>query len=245
MAVVTINPRIWFAQYHLSADHNQVAVTDGREEVDSTVFTNTAKNMRGALPFVECTGEGYVEFGNNNVHEALRSNINTADVPVTIGMEGATNQSAAMFFKANLLQYNINGVVGQLLPFSWQAKGSSTPAVPGTIFGLGSQTASGNGSSNQLGVLAAGETMYFALHVLSVSGTSPTLDVIITSDTGTGFPSATTRKTFTQKTAVGSEFLSLAGPIATDSWWRAQWTIGGSSTPTFDFVLVVGITSNP
>ena len=245
MAVVTINPRIWFAQYHLSADHNQVAVTSGREEVDNTVFTNTAKSMRGALPFVECTGEGYVEFGNNNVHEVLRSNINTADVPVTIGMEGATDQTSAVFFKANLLQYNINGVVGQLLPFSWQAKGSSTPAVQGKIFGIDSKTSSANGTSNQLGVLAAGETMYMALHVLSVSGTSPTLDVIITSDNASGFSSATTRKAFAQKTAVGSELISLAGPIATDNWWRAQWTIGGSSTPTFDIVIVCGITTDP
>tara|TARA_R110002020_G_scaffold16485_1_gene58153 strand:- start:6 stop:743 length:738 start_codon:yes stop_codon:yes gene_type:complete len=245
MAVVTINPRIWFAQYHLSADHNQVSVTQGKEEVDNTVFTNTAKSMRGALPFVEATGEGYVEFGNNNVHEVLRSNINTADVPVTIGMEGATDQTNAVFFKANLLQYNINGVVGQLLPFSWQAKGSSTQAVQGKIFGIGSKTATANGTANQLGVLATGETMQMALHVLSVSGTSPTLDVIITSDNGSGFSSPTTRKTFAQKTAVGSEYLTLAGPIATDSWWRAQWTIGGSSTPTFDFVVVVGITTDP
>ena len=201
--------------------------------------------MRGALPFVECNGDGYVEFGNGNVHEVLRSNINTADVPVTIGMEGATDQTKAMFFKANLLQYNIAGAVGQLLPFSWQGKGSSTPAVPGTIFGIGSKTSSANGTSNQLGVLAAGETMHMALHVLAVSGTSPTLDLIITSDTATGFPSVTTRKTFSQKTAVGSDYLTLAGPIATDSWWRAQWTIGGSSTPTFDFVVSVGIVTDP
>jgi len=143
------------------------------------------------------------------------------------------------------MQYNINGVVGQLLPFSWQAKGSSTPAVPGKIFGIGSKPSSANGTSNQLGVLAAGETMHMALHVLAVSGTSPTLDLIITSDTATGFPSATTRKTFSQKTAVGSDYLTLAGPIATDSWWRAQWTIGGSSTPTFDFVVSVGIVTDP
>jgi hypothetical protein len=55
-----------------------------------------------------------------------------------------------------------------------------------------------------------------------------------------GFPSPATRLTFAQKTAAGYEFKSAAGAI-TDDWWRVDWTIGGTATPTFSFVVAVGI----
>ncbi|OFW37654.1 MAG: hypothetical protein A3J29_06165 [Acidobacteria bacterium RIFCSPLOWO2_12_FULL_67_14b] len=245
MAVVTINPRIWFAQYHLSADHSRCEVASGHEPEDGTVFTHTAKAVRGTLPFVELKGSGFVDFASGGVHQVLKGNVNVANVPVTIGMEGATVDTRATLFLARLLQYRTPGVVGKLLPFEYDAKGQGTPAVDGYLFGLGSKTATANGTAIQLGTLDAGETMYAALHVISASGTSPTLDVVIASDNAEGFPSGVTRITFAQKTAAGSEWTSLAGAVATDDWWRAQWTIGGTDTPTFDIVVAVGIAPNP
>jgi hypothetical protein len=240
-----MNARIWFAQFHLSSDHNRVEVTTGLEPEDATVLTNTAKNIRGTVPFVQCTGGGFIDLASGGVHQALKANVNVANVPVTVGMEGATAGTKATTFLARLLQYRIPGVVGKLLPFTWEAKGQGTPGVDATLFGLGSKTSTANGAAYQLGTLDTGETMYAALHVISRSGTNPTLDLVIASDNAEGFPSTTARITFAQQTAVGSEWKSLAGPIATDDWWRAQWTIGGTATPTFDIVVAVGIATNP
>src|SRR3990167_10602028 len=231
MAVAILNERIWFAQYHLSADHNRADVSMGHEPEDATVLTDTAKAMRGTLPFVELKGQGFVDLASGDIHEVLKANVNVANVPVTIGMEGSTVDTRATLFLARLLQYRIKGVVGKLLPFEYDAKGQGTPAVDGRLFGLGSKTATGNGTALQLGTLDTGETMYAALHVISASGTSPTLDVAIASDNDSGFASGVTRITFAQKVAAGSEWKSLAGPIATDDWWRATWAIGGADNP--------------
>jgi hypothetical protein len=76
--------------------------------------------------------------------------------------------------------------------------------------------------------------------VIAAGGTLPTLDVTVQSDDAEGFASPTTRLTFTQKSAIGAEFITpVAGPI-TDTWWRVSWAIGGT-TPTFGIVACVGI----
>lgn len=246
MAVQILNGRLWFAQYHLSANVQDIEVVTGHDSQDATVLTNTAKNLRGTLPFVELKAKGFVDFVANGVHDALKTNVNVSNVPVTVGMEGATVDTHATLFLAKLLQHRTPGVVGQLLPFEIEAKGQGTPAVDGYIAGLGSKTSTSSGTAFQLGTLDAGETLYAALHVLDVpSGSSPTLDVTIESDNASNFSSATTRITFAQKTATGSAWASLAGPIATDDYWRAKWTIGGTSTPTFDVVIAFGIATNP
>jgi hypothetical protein len=102
------------------------------------------------------------------------------------------------------------------------------------------RTATGVGTSLQLGALAEGQNMYANLHVLSVSGTAaPTLTMTVHSDNATGFPSTTLRGSFAAKTAVGGESIRIAGPI-TDDWWRLSWTISGTN-PSFLFLVSMGI----
>ena len=88
--------------------------------------------------------------------------------------------------------------------------------------------------------MVAGKSMYAALHVISVSGTSPTLDVIVQSDDNSGFTTPTNRITFSQTGAVGAEWGSVAGAV-TDDYWRVSYTIGGSDTPTFAFAVTCGL----
>ncbi len=71
------------------------------------------------------------------------------------------------------------------------------------------------------------------------TGGSPTLDVTIESAALVGFGSPTTRMTFSQMTARGAQFASVAGAI-TDPYWRVKWTLGGS-TPGFALVVAIGI----
>lgn len=231
---------LWFAQYRLSTDHNQLGLEIGYDENDDTVFQDTARSITGGLAFTRLVGSGFVTIGNGNVHEVLRSNVNVANVPVTVSPDGGDDGDYAEFFLSKTLSYQTLGQVGQIMPFTFNAHGQGTPSIKGTILGVGSKASTANGTARQLGAVSATQRLYAALHVISVSGVSPTLDVVIASDNASNFPSGTTRITFAQKTAAGHEWLSVAGAI-TDDWWRAQWTIGGSSSPTFDVVIVAGI----
>jgi len=71
------------------------------------------------------------------------------------------------------------------------------------------------------------------LDVTAVSGTSPTLDVVI-EDTLDGV-NWNTVGTFAQKTAVGREVINITTPFADRV--RCRFTIGGTS-PSFTFSVV-------
>ncbi|MDQ3747976.1 MAG: hypothetical protein M3367_03010 [Acidobacteriota bacterium] len=74
------------------------------------------------------------------------------------------------------------------------------------------------------------DTMRCQLNVTAVSGTAPTLDVVI-EDTldGTNF---NTIGTFAQKTATGREVINITIPFTERV--RIRWTIAGT-TPSFTF----------
>lgn len=101
------------------------------------------------------------------------------------------------------------------------------------------EESSGNGTAYQVGAISSSQLGVGFLHVLSRSGSSPTLDVVIASDNAEGFSSATARISFTRATAATSQRVTVAGAV-TDDWWRVQTTVGGSS-PSFSFVCGFGI----
>jgi hypothetical protein len=71
------------------------------------------------------------------------------------------------------------------------------------------------------------------LIVTVVSGTNPTLDVILqTTADGTNFY---TVAAFAQQTDVNTGLAKIFGPLGDTSRW--SWTIGGTATPTFTFSI--------
>ena len=65
--------------------------------------------------------------------------------------------------------------------------------------------------------------------------------MVVESDDNSGFTSATTRLTATQvTTSTTSESLEVAGAI-TDDYFRVNFTIAGSGSPSFKFVLLFGV----
>jgi hypothetical protein len=233
--------KIYAAQYDLSGDHCKVGMGNNATKLNAAVFNNTAGNTKLGMYQPKFTGSGYVNFGTGNQHEAMRANLGLADVPVTVSPESGAAGDIAVFMNALSAAYTIGDKVDTILPFTVEASGRGTPAINGRLFvAAGNKTSSSTSSALQLGAVSASQRVYAAIHVLSVSGTNPTLDVTVKSDNGSGFPSPATQLTFAQKTAVGYEFKSAAGAI-TDDWWRVDWTIGGTATPTFSFVVAVGI----
>jgi hypothetical protein len=171
----------------------------------------------------------------------LFSYLGTADVVksfVTASAEGST----AYLMRGIPLAYTpLEGDVGSLAMGKISGKSSTGPVIRGRQLHAGSatRTSSSAGTEWELGALSATQTLYAALHVISVSGTNPTLAVKVQSDT-TGFGSATDRLTFTTATDRSYEWKQATGAI-TDTFFRASWVIGGTDTPTFKFIVTCGI----
>lgn len=240
---VLTTPKIYVGEYDLSGDMNSVASTYSGEPQDNTTFGGTTRTVQGGLKKVTFSAEGFWNGGDDEVDDALFSKINVANVPVTLVPEGETIANACYLFRALHAEYSpfASGTVGEMLRFSVSAEGSGgTGPVRGTLFHVGSETATGTETKVQIGAVAAGESLYAALHVLTVSGTNPTLNVLVRSDADASAGGESTRITFTQATAITSEWKSVAGAI-TDEYWDVSFTIGGTNTPTFEFVLSVGI----
>lgn len=88
-------------------------------------------------------------------------------------------------------------------------------------------TASGDGSAVQLGAQSSGQIAYFGVHVFSVSG-NRTITPVLQSAAASNFSSSTDRVTLSSINSAGSSFGS-SSTATTDTYWRASYTIGGSS----------------
>ena len=238
---VLTNTKLYLAEFDLSGDHNALALNYSAEMQDSTVFGNAARNRAGGLKVVSFSGEGFWSGGDGLVDEVLYGKIGVADAPCTIAPVGETLANDAYLFRCIMGQYQFGAPVGELLRFSVSGEGSGgVGVVRGKLLHVGSETATGAEDKQVLGAVSATQSIYAALHVLTVTGTNPTLDVVLESDADGTAGGETARITFAQATAETSEWASLAGAV-TDTYWRVSWTIGGTDTPTFGFNVAVGI----
>lgn len=233
--------KIYAGEYDVTGQVNQVSLDYDAEALPDTTFgSGGTKTHKGGLKTVKFSMGGFVDEGTGLIGDFTFSRIGTVDIPLTTVPQGGSVGDIAYFFKALQAAYQRPLQVGQLYAFSLSAEASNGPLVRGQVFvAAGAKTSTGTSSVVQLGATGASQRLYAALHVLSVSGSTPTLDVTVKSDDAGGFASPATRITFAQKAAIGYELLSAAGPI-TDDYIRVDYTIGGSS-PSFSFVVVVGI----
>lgn len=136
----------------------------------------------------------------------------------------------------------IDARIGEPSMFDIEVGSDLVPLIGGQTLSTSSsaKTVSGNHSSKQLGAVAAGQSIYLCVHVLAVSGTTPTLTIKLDSDDNSGMSSPTTRVTFPLvSTFLFAGISSMVGPV-TDDWWRVSWTITGTA-PSYRFVASAGI----
>ena len=238
---VAVACKIYAGAYDISGALNKVTVDQDGAELNGRVFGNTAGNTVVGLYKPKVSAQGFVTFGTGAVHANVRANLGTSDVPITVSPETGAAGDVAVFLNAIETSYKLGDQVGEILPFTLEARGKGTPAIGGRVFVAAvAKTVTGVSIIQQLGPVAAGQAVYAALHVLSVSGTNPTLDVTVKSDALVGFGSPLTQLTFPQAVAAGHGWQLLAG-ANTDGFWRVDYTIGGTATPTFAFVVSVGV----
>lgn len=234
--------KLYVASFDVSGDMNALSLTYGADMLDATTFGNSTRINKAGLKTVVAQHEGYWNSdGTDQADDVFFPRIGTADVPVTICPTTGADGEPAYIFQSVHSAYTPGGTVGEMLAFSVNMEGSNgKPLVRATVLHPATaRTATSTGTARQLGAVSATQTLYGALHVIAASGTTPTLDVVVQSDNASNFPSATSRLTFAQQTAIGSDWQSAAGAI-TDDWFRVSYSIGGTN-PSFTFVVAVGI----
>lgn len=233
--------KIYWDGFNLSADHNILQLTHGAEIQDKTVFGNATRTKKAGLKTVEMANSGFWDSdGTDEPDDVLFPDIGTEDQIITMCPIAGAEAERAYFFKSDISAYEPGGAIGDMFVFNVAAIGSGE-LVRGTMMKTGVVTANGNGTAIQEGAVSATQYLYAAIHAIAVSGTNPTLDVKIQCDNAENFASPTDKITFTQLTAIGAEFATRVSGAITDDWWRATWTIGGTDTPTFNIIVVIGI----
>lgn len=212
----------------ISGFSNSIAIEYGAEMLDDTRFgtAGTRSNKPGIKSFSATGGI----FWDPTIDGALFTKVGAVREVMSFAPLGNAEGDRAYTIRGVSGTYNpLSGEVGTLMQSEVNLHSANTPLVRGVVLALGAKAASGNGVGvNFVTPVATGQKAYSGLHVLATTATS--ISVVVESDDNVGFSSPTTRLTHTLMTNAagpGSDWQELAGPIATDIYWRSKWTIVG------------------
>jgi hypothetical protein len=244
MAIFTIGPdsRFYWDSFDFTGKVKEGSFDISNESLDKTAWGDSTRVHRVGLSAVSISASGNQDFSATGVDVVLKDAVTSDDSIITMAGQGDAIGDVAYSARSMVASYvPLQGAVGDLGVFNVSGMGSGHWFRGRLLHPRGVETDTDEGEAVQSGVAAATQRMFAVLHVFAVSGTSPTLDVIVESDDNSGFTDGSTRMTFAQASAVGSQMLGpIAGPGGSDSYWRAAWTIGGTDTPTFDFAVSFG-----
>lgn len=243
MAVLSLtNAKVLVAQADLSGRSNSVELAHTVDELDSTVFNSSGyRSMVGGLHAVTCSLEGFWEAGGATLpDDRLFADLGVASVPMTVTPTGGAVADVSYITRVVRPSYTAGAAVGELMAFTTMASGDGTPLVRGQVADNTTRTATATTTALTLSAPTATQRVYAAIHVLSVSGTSPSLTVTLQGDSSGSFPSPATVATSSAITAAGATW--LAGPVGAtaDAFYRLSYVISGTS-PSFVVVASIGV----
>lgn len=241
--LVLTDAKIYYSGLDASGYSNHVEIGGTVDDEDTSTFGTSGYKARvGGLKDFAGTATMFWQAGDLTVpDDTLWANLG-AGQPLTVAASaGLTPGDLAYLTKTLESKYSIGADVGKPLTSTAEWAGQQALARGVVLHQNGTaRTSSGTGTGIQVGAVSAAQRMYANLHVISIAGTStPTITVVIESSVDNTFASPTTRISFTAATAVGGQASSVVGAV-TDQWWRAKWTISGS-TPSFLFAVSAGI----
>ncbi len=240
---VLFDARIYFGAADLTGRSNKVDLGSSSSEEKITNFASGGSEERvGGIFDTQLGLDGFFEAGDLSMpDDTFWASVGVATQPLTIVPTSGAVGQLAYHTRGMTSEYKVPGEEGKVLPWNAAVKGN-WPLARGTIIhpqGT-ARTTNGSGTGLQLGSVSAAQRLYANLHVFSITGSStPTITVTIESSVDNTFAAPTTRITYAAATAIGGQASSVLGAI-TDTWWRATWTIGGSS-PSFLFAVSAGI----
>jgi hypothetical protein len=217
----------------LTCQANTVGIDFGAETQDNTALCDTTRSNQGALKTAGFSAEGFFD---SDMDAALFDDVGVNGTIVTAANgKDVGERSFSLVAVAGSYQ-PVGGSVGELNSFTLNASARGDLERGYVLFHSESETATGTGTTFQAG--SAVTSLVAILYVFSASGSNPTLDVTVESDTADDFTGAeVTRATFTQATARTAE--RVVGTATSDTWYRVSYTIGGTNPDVGFAVLLI------
>lgn len=237
-----VDTKIFFAGADLTGFSNKVDLPTTAEPLGSTTFGSGGWNERvGGLFDMQGSIEGFWQAGDESMpDDNFWTSLGTNAIPATfIPTGGTTDGDLAYVTKVFEARYDLSGQMGQLVAWAADLQGNAPVARGAVAVTSAARTATGTGTAVQMGAVGTAQRLYANLHVFAATGTSPTLAVKIQSASSSSFSSPTDRITFSTASAITGIPSSVVGNI-TDTWWRAVYTIAGTS-PSFTFAVAFGV----
>lgn len=239
---VLLDARIYLESADLTGWSNKVETDPSVADEDITTFASGGWKQRTGGEFdTDVALEGFFEqLDVSRPDDMFWANLGSNQAALTVAPTSGAAGVVTYLSRVQVMDYKPSGAVGKVVGWTSSLKGN-WPLVRGLIMhpqGT-ARTATGTGTGFQLGAVTTSQRIYCCSHVLSVSGTTPSITVSLQSSVDNTFASPTTRITFAADTALDGQALSLIGAV-TDTWWRAAWTISGT-TPSFLFAVSAGI----
>lgn len=221
--------------FNMSGLTNQAAIEHGADIKDTSTLVDDSRLKVGGLLESSVALNGFWDSAEG---KELFESIGSANGNELFSYipEGGAIGNRSFSVEMDSSNYTIGTEIGEVFPFTFEGMGNG-PLVRGLLMeNQAAVVATADGTSRQFAALAAADKMYCGIHVTSFSGTSIQF-IIESDDDGVYSGDETTRMTSKTFTAIGSDFLSVAGAI-TDTHWRITWTVVSG---TVDFVVTLGI----
>lgn len=223
----------------LASNTNQIEFSGEAEAIETTNFASGgAKEYVQGLRTSTLSCELMLESAADpqETLEALLDDETDAAFTVTKTYPPVAGD-VAWFAQVVAMALSMKAVVGQLWSGSMKF-GNRARAVRGFVLEYNAaRSTTGTSASLTMPAIGATEKLVLAVHVLSATGTTPTLDLVIESDADNTYASAATRATIPQFDAVGSYYVVIDGPI-TDTEYRVSATVGGT-LPAFKYLVAI------
>lgn len=230
---------LWLGKLDLRGVTNQIAAEMQRNLPDATTFGDLWQGTALGGKGLDVEYSGYFDPAvDAGLHDAVPSG-----AVLTVAPDGIAAGDPAYAFECETGSLRRSGQWGELFRYEMSAQGmKAARPIRGRLALVDAEVdANGGGSALELGALGSGAHIFAAVHILAAEGTTPGITFRVESDNASSFGSPTTRGTFQAMSAAGSQWLTpIAGPIATDTWWRIAWTLSGTS-PSFDAVAVLAL----
>jgi hypothetical protein len=227
------NCAVWHGSADLTAQANSVEVGQEIAEVDNTTFSGNG--FASALPGLKSATinyQGFADFENGSDLELFTLASSDANV-ATVAFDQTIGARAWHSKGMNATFAPLSGSVGEIAQLTGTLHSSQS------AFGLRSGAVIANKAARTTTVSTTGQQLFTAgtvtlltaaAHFFVVSGTTPSCVVTVQSSATQG-GSYTTRGTFPAQTTAGGAYISAA-ISTTEQWFRATFTISGSS-PSF------------
>jgi hypothetical protein len=229
--------------YELTSVAQECTINASRARIDATTMaSNGWEESIAGLKSTKASLSGFLDYGTTGATDLAQfAAIGASASDLMILPTGGADASVGFIASAIRGSYEAGGKVGDAagLGIEWNGTGM---ASRGTVLKNGIITATGTGTIMQLGAITAGQTAMIQIQTTAVSGTTPSMTVIVQSASLVGFGSPTTRATFSAQTGIGSQTLYISTPV-TDQFWRVSYTISGTS-PSFTTAIVMGDENN-